>query len=74
MDYNAANTKSSFNRTSQWFVGKFVDEEEVLRKTILLLLKDGKPQKWIIRYVMCYESKDYHAGRDRFNELLEEQI
>lgn len=74
LDYNTANTKSSFNRTSQWFVEKFIDKEEVLRKAVLLLLKDGKPQKWIIRHVMGYESKDYHAGRDRFNELLEEQV
>ncbi|MGC1244978.1 MAG: hypothetical protein WA865_02110, partial [Spirulinaceae cyanobacterium] len=74
LDYNAANTKTSFNRTSQWFVDKFIDEEEVLRKAILLLLKDEKPQKWIIHNVMGYANNDYHQGRERLNELLGEKI
>ncbi len=74
LDYNATNTKSSFNRTSEWFINKFIDQEDLLRRTILLLLKDEKPQKWIIHNVMGYESRDYHAGRDRFNELVGEKI
>ena len=57
------------SKTSNWFVERLLDEDEVLRRAIALLLEDGKPQKWIIRHVMGYESKDYHEGRERFNAL-----
>ncbi len=65
----AGESKDSFRQTSQWFREKFVDDEEVLKRAIALLLKEGKPQKWIIQNVMGYESKRYREGRDRFNEL-----
>jgi ribonuclease-3 len=70
LQHNDSDQKGSFKKTSQWFIERFIDEEEVLKEAIALLLKEGKPQKWIIRYVMGYESKDYNQGRDRFNELI----
>jgi dsRNA-specific ribonuclease len=73
LEHNASDDKPSFSKTSQWFVERFLDDDEVLRQAIALLLKDGKPQKWIIRHVMGYESKDYNEGRDRFNAVLEGQ-
>lgn len=65
------NDKRGFMETQNWFVEQFIDPDQVLRKAIGLLLEDGKSQKWIVRHVMGYESKDYHAGRDRFNEIME---
>ena len=71
LNHIAAEDKGAFKKTASWFVEKFVNRDEVLRKAIRLLLEDGKSQKWIIRYVMGYESKDYHQGRDRFNQVME---
>lgn len=71
LELNASEDKRSFSKTYDWFVEHFVDEDEVLRRAIALLLADGKPQKWIIRYVMGYESKDYNEGRERFNAVIE---
>jgi len=73
LEYSASDDKGSFSKTSNWFFERFVDEDEVLRRAIALLLEDGKPQKWIIRHVMGYESKDYHEGRERFNAVIEGQ-
>lgn len=72
IENNATDPKSSFSKTSEWFVNRYIDGDEVLQKAITLLLEEGKPQKWIIREVMGYESKDYHEGRDRFNTLIQE--
>jgi dsRNA-specific ribonuclease len=69
----ASSSKDGFRQTCQWFVERYVDGDEVLRRAIALLLKDGKPQKWIIRNVMGYESKDYQKGKDRFHELMEDR-
>lgn len=71
LNYNAAGDKGGFKKTGNWLVEEFVDGDKVLRSAIALLLEDGKSQKWIIRYVMGYESKDYHEGRERFNQLME---
>ncbi|HEY9820840.1 MAG TPA: ribonuclease III domain-containing protein [Candidatus Sericytochromatia bacterium] len=73
VELSASDDKRSFPKTCEWFVGHFLDEDEVLRRAIALLLEDGKPQKWIIRHVMGYESKDYNEGRERFNLVLEGQ-
>ncbi|HBB31275.1 MAG TPA: ribonuclease III [Cyanobacteria bacterium UBA8803] len=71
LGYGASDDKGGFRKTENWFIEQFVDGDEVLRKAISLLLADGKSQKWIVRYVMGYESKDYHEGRDRFNQVME---
>ena len=71
LNRSAENDKRGFAETENWFVERFVDHDQVLRKAIRLLMEDGKSQKWIVRYVMGYESKDYHAGRERFNEVME---
>ncbi|HBE18625.1 MAG TPA: ribonuclease III [Cyanobacteria bacterium UBA11149] len=71
LQHQAAGDKGALKKTENWFVEEFVDGDEVLRIAIALLLEDGKAQKWIIRHVMGYESKDYHEGRERFNQLME---
>lgn len=71
LNRSAENDKRGFAETENWFVERFVDQEQVLRKAIRLLMEDGRSQKWIVRHVMGYESKDYHAGRDRFNQVME---
>jgi hypothetical protein len=73
LELSASDDKGGFSKTSNWFVERFLDEDEILRRAIALLLEDGKPQKWIIRHVMGYESKDYHEGRERFNAVIEGQ-
>jgi hypothetical protein len=70
LQYNASDNKGSFKKTAQWLIQHFINDDEILKETITLLLKDGKSQKWIIRYVMGYESKDYDQGRERYRELM----
>lgn len=62
--------KYTVTETKEWFEEKFIDREELLKEGITLLLKDEKPQKWIIRYVMGYESNKYQEGREKFHELI----
>lgn len=64
-------TKNDFSKTSGWFTKEFVDDEEVLRHAIALLLKNGQTQKWIISKVMGYESKNYQQGKERFHALID---
>ncbi|MCP2726869.1 ribonuclease III domain-containing protein [Limnofasciculus baicalensis] len=71
LQYNASGDKGGFKKTENWFVEQFVDGDEVLRRAIALLLEDGKSQKWIVRHLMGYESKDYHEGREKYNQLIE---
>lgn len=71
LNHSAENDKRGFAETENWFIEQFIDQDQVLKKAIHLLMEDGKSQKWIVRHVMGYESKDYHAGRDRFNEVME---
>jgi len=73
LQFSALEEKRGFSKTSEWFFGYLVDQDEVLRRAITLLLEDGKSQKWIIRQVMGYESKDYNEGRERFNAVMEGQ-
>jgi len=72
LNRSAENDKRGFAETENWFIEQFVDQDQVLKKAIHLLMEDGKSQKWIVRHVMGYESKDYHAGRDRFNQVMEQ--
>ncbi len=71
LHFDQQNSKTSFRETGSWWVSNHLDEDEIWREAITLLLKDGIPQKWIIRQVMGYESKDYNEGRERFHELME---
>ncbi len=66
---SSSKTKDGLKKTSQWFQGQFIDNDEVLKRAIALLLKEGKAQKWIIKNVMGYESKRYREGRERFYQL-----
>ncbi|MEA5472197.1 ribonuclease III domain-containing protein [Spirulina sp. 06S082] len=73
LEGNEANNRTAFNQMRDWFQQEFVNEEDFLRNAIAQLLKAGKPQKWIVRTVLGYASKDYDAGRDRFHELMDEK-
>lgn len=66
-------TRNPFAQTQDWFQANFVEAEEILEYTIRALMRAGTPQKWIIRNLLGYASKDYQAGRERFYEILEEQ-
>ncbi|WP_072619966.1 ribonuclease III domain-containing protein [Spirulina major] len=68
------NNRNAYGTTYDWLITTFIDQDEVLRDAITQLLRDGKPQKWIIRNVLGYASKDYQAGRERFYEILEEEM
>jgi len=69
---NAENSKSSFRKTSAYFAQSCLDDDEIMAMAIALLLKDGKPQKWIIHKVMDYPSNKYNEGRERYYELIGE--
>ena len=71
LDFEKQNSKTSFREISNWWINKCIDEDQIWRELITLLVKDEVPQKWIIRKVMEYESKDYNEGRKRFHELME---
>ena len=65
---NESNSKSSFRLTSAYFA-QVLDDDEVMAEAIALLLKDDKPQKWIIHKVMDYPSNKYNEGREKYYEL-----
>ena len=67
---NQENSKSSFRQTSSYFAQQCLDEDEIMATAIALLLKDGKPQKWIIHKMMGYPSNKYNQGRERYYELI----
>ncbi len=67
---NQENSKSSFRKTSSYFAKQCLDDDEIMRQAIALLLKDGKPQKWIIHNMMGYPSNKYNQGRERYYELI----
>ena len=69
---NQENSKSSFRQTSTYFATNCLDEDEIMRQAIALLLKNGKPQKWIIHQVMGYPSNKYNEGREKYYELIGE--
>ncbi|MDJ0571309.1 MAG: ribonuclease III domain-containing protein [Pleurocapsa sp. MO_192.B19] len=70
LHFNSSNTKSGFRQTSSYFAKHFLDDDEIMQRAIALLLKDGKPQKWIIHKVMGYPSNKYNQGREKFYELM----
>ena len=72
LQYNAENSKSSFRLTSSILQEQCFDDEEIMKQAISALLKDGKPQKWIIHNVMGYPSNKYSEGREKFHYLLDE--
>ncbi len=67
---NQENSKSSFSKTSSYFAEQCLDDDEIMGEAIALLLKDGKPQKWIIHKMMGYPSNKYNQGRERYYELI----
>lgn len=69
LQLNESNSKSSFRKTSAHFAESFLDDDEIMEQAIAILLKDGKPQKWIIQNVMGYPSKKYNEGREKFYQL-----
>ena len=72
LNLSSGKSKDGFKKTSQWFQNQFIDDDEVLKRAIALLLKQGKAQKWIIQNVMSYESKRYREGRERFYQLTDQ--
>ena len=69
---NEENSKSSFRKTSAYFAQDCLDDDEIMAEAIALLLKSGKPQKWIIHKVMDYPSNKYNEGREKYYELTGE--
>ena len=70
LQFHDENSKSSFNQTSSFIAEHCFDDDEIMKQAIDLLLKDGKPQKWIVHNVMGYPSNKYNEGREKFHELL----
>ena len=69
--FEGENSKSAFSKTSSYFAEDCLDDDEIMAQAIALLLKDGKPQKWIIHKMMGYPSNKYNEGRERYHELLD---
>ena len=69
LNLNESNSKSSFRKTSSFVKEYCFDDDEIMERAIALLLKDGKPQKWIIHNVMGYPSNKYNEGREKFHKL-----
>ncbi|HEY9767458.1 MAG TPA: ribonuclease III domain-containing protein [Coleofasciculaceae cyanobacterium] len=70
LHFERENSKSSFRKTSSYFTKHCLDDDEIMRQAIALLLKDGKSQKWIIHKMMGYPSNRYNQGRERYCELI----
>jgi ribonuclease III len=66
------NSKSSFRKLSAYFAQDCLDDDEIMATAIALLLKEGKPQKWIIHKVMNYASNQYNEGREKYYKLIGE--
>ncbi len=71
LQLNEENSKSSFGKTSNFIQEHCFDDEKIMKQAVSLLLKDGKPQKWIIHNVMGYPSNKYNEGREKFHELTD---
>ena len=67
---NSENSKTSFRLTSDVLKESCFDDEEIMQQAIALLIKDGKPQKWIIHKMMGYPSNKYNEGREKYYELI----
>lgn len=72
LHFDQQNHKTRYRKTKKWFIETCLNEDEILHDAIALLLKDGIPQKWIIREILGYKSKDYDQGRERFHELMDQ--
>ncbi|MDJ0731066.1 MAG: ribonuclease III domain-containing protein [Crocosphaera sp.] len=70
--FDNENPKTRYRNSRKWFREKCINEDEVLYEAIASLLKDGIPQKWIIREILGYKGKDYDRGRTRFHELMDQ--
>ncbi|WP_107669647.1 ribonuclease III domain-containing protein [Cyanothece sp. BG0011] len=70
--FDHENPKTRYRNSRKWFKENFMDEDKILYEAIASLLKDGIPQKWIIREILGYKSKDYDRGRARFHELMDQ--
>ncbi len=70
--FDNENPKTRYRNSRKWFRENCVNEDEVLYDAIALLLKDGIPQKWIIREILGYKGKNYNQGRERFHELMDQ--
>ncbi|MGL6341104.1 MAG: ribonuclease III domain-containing protein, partial [Waterburya sp.] len=60
LQFESENYKSSFPQTSSYFIEHCLNDDEIMEQAIALLLKDGKPQKWIIHQMMGYPSNQYN--------------
>jgi ribonuclease III len=72
LHFDSANSKSSFRQTSTYFAQNCLDNDEIMAQAIALLLKEGKPQKWIIHKVMNYANNQYNEGREKYYKLIGE--
>ncbi len=70
--FDHENPKTRYRNSRKWFRENYINEDDVLYEAISLLLKDGIPQKWIIREILGYKSKDYDRGRTRFHEIMDQ--
>jgi len=74
LHFDQENSKSSFRLTSTNFAQNCLDDDEIMAQAIALLLKDGKPQKWIIHKVMNYANNQYNEGREKYYKLTGESV
>ncbi len=70
--FDNENPKTRYRNSRKWFKENCINEDEILYEAISLLLKEGIPQKWIIREILGYKSKDYDKGRERFYEIMDQ--
>ncbi|EAZ89892.1 ribonuclease III domain-containing protein [Crocosphaera chwakensis] len=70
--FDNENPKTRYRNSRKWFRENCINEDEVLYEAISLLLKEGIPQKWIIREILGYKSKNYDQGRERFYEIMDQ--
>ena len=74
LHFNELNAKSGFAQTSTYFAENCLDDDEIMKEAIALLLKEGKSQKWIIHQVMGYPSNKYDLGREKYYELTGKEL
>jgi ribonuclease III len=72
LHFEEENSKSSLRQTSMYFAQNCLDDDEIMTQAIALLLKDGKPQKWIIHKAMNYANNQYNEGREKYYKLIGE--
>jgi ribonuclease III len=74
LHFEGENSKSSLRQTSIYFAQNCLDDDQIMTQAIALLLKDGKPQKWIIHKVMNYANNQYNEGREKYYKLTGESV